>query len=515
MKGPGLAELIDLEVQLRADASLAPEELHARDGAIGQRIDAASLDDREAALGWLEQMQRPNGPGALAEQRRHQVSALLVVLGFGLGALSVGTWLATGTREPVNVVYFWPAFVGSQIALAIGFWIAIAPPKAFERVPLLGALHAMLRSLAGALPRGITRLLRRFAPSTGERFGDTLSELRRLDWLYGSLVFWVLARMTQLFAVSFNLGALCAFVVLPAIDDPAFGWRSRLLDEQEIVLASAVISMPWRGIWSEASPTHDEVAATRYSSVAERYSSRRHRDDRDPSEPLDPWAAWWPFLVASIGLYGLAPRLLYLIIAALGTRRALSAVPFDRLEIRRVCERMRWPVTQTAGVGDEASGAWPDEEPAPRLAAWPAPERARALCWAGVDIADEILSRSLAERFGAAPATVHPVGAVDFAGDEAALDAIANAPADEGLYVVVASWEPPVGDQLDLLGAIRQRGGSRRPVLVVLHGKRSNGEASEPEARHQAVWERAIRRRGDPRMYVAPLLAAAGSGESA
>jgi hypothetical protein len=515
MKGPGLADLIDLEVQLRADAALAPEELHARDGAIGQRIDAASLDDREAALRWLEEIRIPNGPGALAEQRRNQASALLVVLGFGLGALSVGTWLATGTREPVNVVYFWPAFVGSQIALAIGFWVAIAPPKVFERVPLLGALHALLRSLAVALPRGVARLLRRLAPSTGERWADTLGELRRLDWLYGRLVFWVLARMTQLFAVAFNLGALCAFVVLPAIDDPAFGWRSRLLDEQEIVLASAVISMPWRGVWPEASPTHDEVAATRYSSVAERYTSRPHLDDRDPSEPLDPWAAWWPFLVASIGFYGLAPRLLYLIIAAMGTRRACSAVPFDRLEIRRICERMRWPVTRTAGVGDEASGAWPEEETAPRLAAWPTPERARALCWAGVDIADAALSQSLTERFGAAPATVHPVGEVDFAGDEAALDAVANAPADEGLYVVVASWEPPVGDQLDLLEAVRQRGGPGRPVLVVLHGKSADGVPASPEARHRAVWERAIRRRGDPRMFVAALISDAGSGEAA
>ena len=509
MKSPSLAELIDLEVQLRADAELAPEELHARDGAIGSRIGATALTDRAATLAWLAEVRGPEGPGARAEQRRHQISAGLVVLGFLLGVFSVGGWLATGSREPVNVVYFWPVFVGSQIALALGFWLAVVPTEAFARVPFLGGFHSLLRTLAGAVPSLVARALARVSPARGERgsWGDSLAELRRLDWLYGKLRFWLLAQMTQLFAVAFNLGALAAFVVIPAIDDPAFGWRSRLLNERQVEAATTVIASPWSSLWPQALPSTKVIADTRYSSVAERYIGDRTKGSGEMGEQARrPWAAWWPFLVASMAIYGLAPRLLYLAISALAVRRALAGVSFDRVEIRRGVERMRWPVTQTAGVGDEASSTWPGDVEKKKAMEWPAPTRAIALRWVGIDFEDEDLARALARRFGAPAEKVHPIGDVDGECDEAALSAIDSADSNEGVYVVVESWEPPVGDQLDLLGAIRERGGATRPILVVLYGRSRDGGSAAPEPRHQAVWERSIQRRGDPGMFVAPLV---------
>jgi hypothetical protein len=127
-----------------------------------------------------------------------------------------------------------------------------------------------------------------------------------------------------------------------------------------------------------------------------------------------------------------------------------------------------------------------------------------------VDLADDVLSEALDERFGVAPTGMHPVGDLGCEGDEAALAALAAAPDDEGLYVVVESWEPPVGDQLDLLDAIRHHGGSARPILVVLYGRGADGNAAAPEPRHQQIWERAMRRRGDPRLFVAPLVSSMG-----
>lgn len=506
MKGPGIAELIDLEVQLRADADLAPEELHARDGAIGTRIGAADLDDRSATLRWLAEVRGPEGPGTRAEQRRNRVSAGLLVLGFLLGALSVGGWLATGTREPVNVVYFWPGFIGSQIVLALGFLIAAVPARAFGRVPLVGTLHSLMRSLAGAAPRLMARGLARISRGAGERWTDTLAEIHRLDWLYGRLRFWLLAQMTQLFAVAFNVGALFAFVVLPTIDDPAFGWRSRLLDERQVEAASAAVAWPWHAVWPEAVPSGEVIAATRYSSVAQRYLVEDAPSPDATGHAQRPWAAWWPFLVASAVCYGLAPRLLYWMLSGLGVRRALRRISFDRGEIARLCHRMRWPLLQTAGIGDEASRAWPADGERAAGPAWPLPERARALCFPGVDVDDTRLAEMLAERFGAAPVATHPVGDIGGRGDEVALAALDEAPPGEGVYVVVEAWEPPVGDHLDLLDAVRSRGGETRPILVVLHGWGADGRPDAPETRHRSVWERAIRRRGDPRMSVAPLV---------
>jgi len=514
MKSPGLAELIDLEVQLRADAELAPEELHARDGAIGSRIEAKTLDDRSATLAWLAEVRGSQGPGARAEQRRHQISAGLVVLGFLLGAFSVGGWLATGSREPVNVVYFWPVFVGSQVALALGFWIAVLPAEAFARLPLLGGIHSLLRTLAGAIPQLVARALNRVSPATRGSWGDSLAELRRLDWLYGKLRFWLLAQMTQIFAVAFNFGALAAFVVIPAIDDPAFGWRSRLLNEHQVEVATTVIASPWSALWPQALPAPEIISETRYSSVAERYVADPEQGSRRVGDATPrPWAAWWPFLVASMAIYGLAPRLLYLVVSVLAVRRALVGVSFERLEIRRLAERMRWPVTQTVGVGDEASETWPRDVEKKQAIAWPTPTRALALRWVGIDLEDEDLAHALAGRFGAPAEQVHPIGDVDGECDDAALSALESADADEGVYVVVESWEPPVGDQLDLLGAIRERGGAARPILVVLYGRSQDGRPAAPEPRHQAIWERSIQRRGDPGMFVAPLVTSDEEGE--
>jgi hypothetical protein len=77
---------------------------------------------------------------------------------------------------------------------------------------------------------------------------------------------------------------------------------------------------------------------------------------------------------------------------------------------------------------------------------------------------------------------------------------------EEGVYVVVEAWEPPVGDHVDLLDKLRARGGARRPILVVLHGRGADGRPTAPELRHQRVWETAIRRRGDPHLFVAALV---------
>jgi hypothetical protein len=508
MASPDLAEWIDLEVQLDRDAERAPEELHARDGAIGRRIEARSLDDREATHRWLAEVRSENGPGAQAEHRRQQLSAALVLLGGLFGVLSVGGWLATATREPVNVIYFWPVFVGSQIAMALGFWITLVPGRTFGRLPLLGGFHALLRSLGAAIPRCVGRVFERLAPAGEEPVADSLARLQRLDWIYGGVRFWLLVQMTQLFALAFNVGALGAFVVLPAIDDPAFGWRSRLLDERQVVSASQIIAAPWSFAWPEALPTEAIVDATRYSSVAERYAADA---DRPGDAPLaeSPWAAWWPFLVASIGFYGLAPRLLYLGVASLAARRALATVSTDRVEIHRVLERLRWPVMETTGIGGEDSGAWPEHAGMIRSPkAWPAPASARALCWVGVGLDSMDWGRRLEARFGTAPESLHPVGDLDPRGDEAALEAVAGGSANEGVYCVVASWEPPVGDPLDLLDAIRERIGPSRPILVVLHARGEKGEAVAPESRHRVVWERALDLRGDPHLFVAPLVPA-------
>ena len=70
---PTLADLVDLEVCLRNDQSLPPEELNARDGAIGARIGAREVEDRDLVLAWLEEVRPENSTGRRAMRWRDRL----------------------------------------------------------------------------------------------------------------------------------------------------------------------------------------------------------------------------------------------------------------------------------------------------------------------------------------------------------------------------------------------------------------------------------------------------------
>jgi hypothetical protein len=512
MRGPSLADFVDLEARLRLDADVPPDELHARDGAIGLRIGARERSDRESVLAWLADLRTDDSPGRRAERRREQIGAALLIGGFVLGALSVAGWLAASARAPLNVVYFWPFFVGVQILLAALFWLTILPVSWLERIPLLGALHEMMRALSAALPGLVARVLERISPGGAESWRDGLAEARRLDWLYGRLRFWLLLNLTQTFAVAFNVGAIAALLVIPTIDDPAFGWRSRLLEETHVVTWVGVVAAPWHWAWPEGAPSEPEIAATRYTSVDERYAAG---GDRPPgleraAAGERPWAAWWPFLLASLFFYGLLPRLFYWVGSRIATRRALASVSFERNELARLCERLRRPRVSTAAEGPEQSGVPVASGPSDAIARTPRLEASVALRWPGVMLDDETLTARLADRFGARPRAIVVVGDVGEADDREALAALETSEAAEAICVVVEAWEPPVGDYMDLLGTLRERAGEGRTIGVVLYNRDAEGTPAPPEERHRVVWEQRLARLGDPWLFVAPLVVSAG-----
>lgn len=512
-RSPTLADVVDLEVQLHRDAERPPEELHDRDAAIGARIDARALDDRSAVLAWLDAVRSDDSIGRRIARWRDSLSAALAIAGFVFGLFSIVGWLATSGREPVNVIYFWPVFIGSQMLLALLWWVVIIPTRRIEGVPIVGPIHGLLRELSEWIPRVFARLLRRLPSGPTDDLALATGELRRLDWIYGRLRFWQASSLTQVFGVAFNVGAICAFVVLPTIDDPAFGWRSRLLDDAQVITTSRIVAAPFAWVAPDALPDADAIEATRYSSVAVRHGDayeggaiggRGPQHGSGRAEP--PWAAWWPFLLASLIVYGLLPRVTYLVAARIAARRALATLSFDRIEIARLGDRLRRHLVATRAL--EPESVRPDvaanlEAPG---SARPTFERARALRWVGVDLDEEALGAALGARFGATLTTLASVGDIDPSADQRALEDLAATPEGEAVLVVVEAWEPPVGDYVDFLKSARKAVGDARPIVVVLFNRGRDGAAASPQARHLQVWERRIARLGDPWLSVAPLV---------
>jgi len=536
-----LDELIDLELQLQRDRGLPLETLDARDAPIAARIaagEAGASGDRAAIRSWLNAVRPPrDSPGRRIVELRDLCAVLLFGAGLLMGASGIGAWLLQGTGTPVNVVYFWPAVIGSQLAL-LGLWaIAALPNGALRWIPGLRPAQSLLRGLGGLLPWLVSRAAAR-GIGAGREIQQTLSgELRRLDWLYGRLRFWVVTALTQSFAVGFNLGALAAFVVIPYLDDPAFGWRSRLLGPDEVHRAAQTLALPWRGLGGlveGAAPDLGQVRATRYSSIDPRLAERSRTPPagepgsavaRDPGErSADPgargrgapapepasralrpdrsdvWAVWWPFLVASLCVYGLVPRLLLWTTAKLALRRELRRAPREHAEYRRLLERLRRHAVDTRALGaeHEAAPSHPVQLPAPDRSL---PSGAvRVLRWAGVPIAEEQIRLRLNEAGAEVEGAVTRVGGLDAEADADTLAEIEAAKADTPVCLLVEAWEPPVADYTDLVRDLRAGLGAETPLWILLVAQA--GASPEELALQQRQWQRQLAALGDPWLHV-------------
>ena len=470
-----LAELIDLELQLAQDRDASIEQLEARDEPIARRLAQSNLRGRAALRAWLEDVR---GAGASIGERIAELRDLaargLFACGLLAGIASVGGWLLSGTGSPINVIHFWPAVIGLQLAL-LAPWLLAALPQ---------------RWLGRALPWLIGRSLVAALRLDSAAVSRALAELRRLDWLYSRLRLWLVTALTQSFALGFNLGALGAFVAIPYVDDPAFGWRSRLLDAPEVAALAESIALPWRGWLPRAVPAHDDVAATRYSSIDRSLA----RDDRPG--PAGVWAVWWSFLVASLVSYGLLPRLLLWTVSQIGVRWELRNAPRAHTDLEHLQQRLAGPLLDTRANRPESALPPTDARPAAWSPLPPGP--VHVLCWSGVPLDDAQIRSELARARVEVAGAIARVGLLDQAQDRRALAALGGLPNGAAACLVVPAWEPPVGEHLDFVRELRGALGSGRTLCVLLHPLA--GPATADDAEH---WRSRLQALGDPWLCLA------------
>lgn len=499
-----LADLIDLELALLRDRERPLEVLLPRDAAIREQIGADALEGRALYLAWLDALPDRKSPsvGRRAARFVETLGAFLALLGLLLGASGVAGWLLIDTGLPVNVVNFWLVLAGAQGLLSLLWLAAVLPGLRLRALPLLGGLVVLLQDLARCIPAAAGWLLSRLPGGSRAELLAEVGRLRALDWLYGRLRFWLLLRASQVFAVAFNVGAVAAFVLIPYVDDPAFGWRSRLLDADQLHQVVEVVSLPWSPLLPEIGVDLDEIRATRYSSVQQHLERIGRRPLR---ESEDPWAAWWPFLLASLVCYGLVPRAIFLVVAALRTRSERNGASLDHAEFVRLRDRLKRPHVET-----RASDSDP---PAPRLMGAESGGGERVplgegplelLIWSGIGLEAAVLAAAVEARFGTRPTAIHDVGGLETARDRVALDALADS--GEGVVaLLVEAWEPPVADYVDFVSALRGVLGSKRAVVIALCNRDEAGALLPAEPDQFGHWRRRFAELGDPWLRVESL----------
>lgn len=104
-------------------------------------------------------------------------------------------------------------------------------------------------------------------------------------------------------------GVLAAFLALLLFTDLAFGWSSTLVDDpQRIYQLTQLISVHWQAYWPAAVPDLTLIENTRFIRIAPSTADAGNAGD------------WWPFLLASLLIYNLLPRVLLMLVCLLQLR---------------------------------------------------------------------------------------------------------------------------------------------------------------------------------------------------
>ncbi|MBU1566264.1 MAG: DUF2868 domain-containing protein [Proteobacteria bacterium] len=348
-------DIIDFEYFCHRDKDTDETDLHRRDRNIflsqpQPLVNQAPQPRRDLLHLWLAARLKSEfpgpeqkSPGALLGDTLRLAKNLAGVKGLVVGLVAgVSFFTYTGTT-PVNVFHFLLFFVVSQLVLAglvLGACLLrtlvpkVTPPSFYSLL-----LHGMLRRLAAFLNKS---LLQNFDAGKRAGFMYAFNIFQSRSTVYGSLFYWPLFRLVQLFGVFFNLGLLAATMAKIATSDLAFGWQSTLqISSQMLHKAVQLVALPWSWFVPKASS---------YPSLAEIEGSRIILKDGMYHLATGDLIAWWPFLVLSLVFYGLLLRLAFTVFGRLLTERTLAGLEFDNAACLTVIRRMRTPLITTQAV---------------------------------------------------------------------------------------------------------------------------------------------------------------------
>jgi hypothetical protein len=423
-----LSDLLDLEREL---------ELDRRDGRAATPAGNPRAAASDLLYDWML-ARRDLSPDVVSFGRRFQTSESLlrwvgIVLSFLAGLGLTAALLRYSGEALINVMAF--------LAVAVG-------------LQLLGLLFS-----AAAMA------LNRFRP----RAGGWLLRITRIDQLSRQLTLsadplrWRAFGLLQAWGVALNLGILITLLYKVVFFDLSFGWATTLdVSSAQIHALLVGLSFPWRGIFSGAIPSLQEVELSRIVLAQGTVGTGA--------------ASWWKFLFAAVFTYGLLPRLTLWIVAAGLVRRKLARLSFETAACQSLLLRLRQPVSRDWESDTRPASTVPSTPPAPP----PPGGRYRVQLPAGWTTPAD--PGRLRDGFG--------------------VDAAVDGP-ESRLLRLVESWRPPLEQDLVDLREIVE-GLPRDGVLLLgMLGLADDEALTAPEDQDMAIWSEFVRRRlTDPRVAV-------------
>jgi hypothetical protein len=492
-----LAAAIDIRRWLEADRQTPFADRLARDRAIGRAIPAG--DDATRVLAWWASLAaaRPGVPanelgGASAPgigervERYRRIAILgLLLTGVLFGVATAAVAFAYDGRHPVNLFRLLGLLVvlpGGLLLVTLVLLLARPGGAAPQSGGLLAALNA--GRWAGAVLDRVARI-ELFAPAAGAPLG--LAGFAR----------WQVLVFSQWSAVGFFVGAIGYAFLLVAFTDLAFGWSTTLeVEAADAQRAFAALAAPWAGWLPQATPGPALTEASRYF---------RGEAPALAAERAALLGGWWPFVLMTVLVYGLLPRVLLLGWAGWRLREATRVLLCRDPEVTALLDRLAAPVVSPGGDGTGAAPLLPPGEvPAPQHAVG-APE-ALLVIWNRA-LPAAAAEQWLADRLGLRAAALLETGALASGSEQrAAVAELLSRPrvagADHRLVVLTRGWEPPLLEFADFLGLLRELAGTSPSLTVVP----IDVSGTRVDAGDRAVWASTLARLRDPRLYVQEAL---------
>lgn len=472
-----LAAAIDIRTWLVADAAAnaggasgAARRL-ARDRSIGKTI--ADRNPRNRVLAWWRAVDRAS---VETEQAGERVAAfvsigsgLLLLAGIAAGLAIAGAAFAYRGDEPVNLFALLGVIVGIPLVMLL-------LQLAFLRggVPLPRAIGDALAVLSPSRWVGAW-LERRFHP---DLFASVTSG--RTGGLFAR---WQVIAFGQWFAIGYFIGVLVLSGLLVVFTDLAFGWSTTLeLTSQAVHEVFTTVAWPWSFVVPAAVPDLSLVEASRWY---------RLEDTGVASARAAQLGRWWPFVMMTVLVYGLLPRLLLGVVAARAVRRATDRLLEEGPEVTALLDRLATPAVSFEGPAAESGIQNGDHEP--RLAALALDRVDVVIVWNNA-VDDTNLASLWPQR---QPPVIRLSESQTADERESALRLLSDKPAR--VVVLTKGWEPPLLSFLDVMTEVRGATGSNAVLLVVPLGP--SGQVVETADRE--VWANALARHPDSALFVA------------
>jgi len=284
-------------------------------------------------------------PGEAFDEISRFMGYGLFILG-GLSGIGLAVFLLTYTgTAPLNISAYLGTTVFVQILLLLLLGglllLRMIRPQRFYSSAIYALLSNLIIALAGKLKH---RIMTSLSGARREGLSAVTGLMRGKKQIYGSLFYWPIFILAQLFGIGFNLGVLGTTLLRVIGADLAFGWQSTLQVSSTGVYGIVKwLAVPWSWFVSP------DLA---YPSLSQIEGSRLVLKDGIYHLATPDLVAWWPFLCFAVLFYGLLPRIVLFVFGRMTQKFLLNKIELTHGNCDQLVDRMVTPRIQFSGTKD-------------------------------------------------------------------------------------------------------------------------------------------------------------------